>query len=419
MIALTYILKTAFIMGIFLIFYKLFLEKEKMHHFNRAYLLSTLVLACIVPLLPTGFSIDQDSAASIATLTHFDVEQAVTESMEMEESILGLGGVVGLVYTLVFLCLGFRFVYNILHFSNVKRQNEVSEMNGVSIVLMNSGVSPFTFMNAVFVNKSAYEEASIDPQLIEHELVHAREKHSWDILFIESLITIFWFNPILRWYKTAIQLNHEFLADDSVLKKYKEVRSYQHLLLDTIESDSMISLASNINFQLTKKRLKMMTKQSSAKRKGILVFSTIPLLFAILLGFGNPAISQSNDPQNSADEIRVNPDDYFKDAIIHFISNDGAVEVVPYSKMSEEQKSKLPPPPPPPPAHPGEPMDGNKIKPLSKSTIVTVYEDGGVFIGNRGAKAIPKPPKPPSQNRCSRSSKMEIIPRDAKPSFFP
>ena len=96
-----------------------------------------------------------------------------------------------------------------------------------------------------------------------HELVHVNQKHTIDILFIEVLKVFFWFNPLFIFYKKAIQLNHEFLADEEIVKTYNNVPFYQNLLLQKGIGTQTIYLASNLNYLVTKKRLIMMTKSTS------------------------------------------------------------------------------------------------------------------------------------------------------------
>src|SRR5690606_26392103 len=107
------------------------------------------------------------------------------------------------------------------------------------------------------------ENRKIENELFAHELVHVNQKHTLDILFAEFLIMVMWFNPLLYFYKKAIQLNHEFLADEKVIDAYQDVVSYQQMLLSRSSATPVLQLASNLNFGLTKKRLLMMTKNTS------------------------------------------------------------------------------------------------------------------------------------------------------------
>ena len=284
MIGILYLLKSALIMGILLLFYRFFLENEKMHQFNRGYLLLSVLLSLIIPFLPTGLIFNTTEIQPIVDTvsTNNIVFLEGGEELSGEKKFNPLIAVASIYFIVVFLFF-LKFSNNLWEMIGHVRGSETRRYKNAKIVLMDKQVSPFTFMNYIFLNRGDYENNCVDQKLLDHELTHARQKHSWDILFIELVMLIFWFNPILRWYKTAIQLNHEFLADSSVIEQHKTVKSYQYLLLDTIEHNNKIYLASNINFHLTQKRLKMMTKTSSSLRKKILIFSTIPIVLGLLV----------------------------------------------------------------------------------------------------------------------------------------
>lgn len=94
----------------------------------------------------------------------------------------------------------------------VKSHRKIDNV-GYTLVLLKDDVLPFTFLNYFFVSQKQYNESALEPEILEHELAHIQQRHSCDILFIEILKCVFWFNPILVLYKKAIELNHEFLAD--------------------------------------------------------------------------------------------------------------------------------------------------------------------------------------------------------------
>ena len=141
---------------------------------------------------------------------------------------------------------------------------------------------PYTFLNSIFINSDDYYNRNIEDELYTHELVHVTQKHTLDILFIEFLKVIFWFNPMLILYKKAIQLNHEFLADEEIVKTYNNVPFYQNLLLQKGSGNPTIYLASNLNYLVTKKRLIMMTKNTSQKLAVLKKMAVVPILAGLV-----------------------------------------------------------------------------------------------------------------------------------------
>ncbi len=136
---------------------------------------------------------------------------------------------------------------------------------GTTIVLLEKGVTPHSFLKYLFINKGDYTGNLIEPEIISHEQTHIKQLHSIDIILVELLQVIYWINPLIVLYRKAIQLNHEFLADDAVIKKYPDTGAYQHLLLAKAGQSHSLYLTSQFNYYVIKKRLLMMTKNASVK----------------------------------------------------------------------------------------------------------------------------------------------------------
>lgn len=146
------------------------------------------------------------------------------------------------------------------------------------------------------MSKADYNDPVVREALLTHELSHVRQKHSWDILFVEALQIFCWINPTLYLYKKVIQLNHELLADDAVIHTHGNIRGYQHLLLDKIQQPTIIPLTSSFNYFITKKRLAMMTKQPNHKRIACLQLALMPLFGCTVLLFAGRAYAQIPPP---------------------------------------------------------------------------------------------------------------------------
>jgi len=111
-----------------------------------------------------------------------------------------------------------------------------------------------------------------------HEYNHVKQHHSRDILFIELLKIVFWFQPLLYWYKQHIALNHEFLADDTLNTSKEETQAYLQLLLTQTYQLNEQPLSSSFNFNLTKKRFIMLTKVNKPLHNTLAVLGTFALV---------------------------------------------------------------------------------------------------------------------------------------------
>ena len=276
-----YLLKSGILLLVFYPVYKLWLENEKMFRFNRIYLLGSLVFSFVIPLqlisIASGFS----NKIGFIQLEEL-VIQKNNENVEMISINDFVFVLIGVVYAFIVLMLTIRFVLNLYSFYKRIKNNQVEFIQGEKIVLIEQPILPHSFWKSIFINKNEFEKGKIPSELIAHEKAHLDQKHTLDILFIEVLQIVFWFNPLLVFYKKAIKLNHEFLADEAVNKQFGSVKSYQNLLLDFASHKNTVALASNINYLITKKRLLMMTKKESPIKIVLKVFS-VGVVYALLL----------------------------------------------------------------------------------------------------------------------------------------
>jgi hypothetical protein len=185
-------------------------------------------------------------------------------------------------YTAITLALVVKFIYNIGRFYLLRKSSTTTSYRGAVLVLVESIAIPYTFLNNIYLNKNDFQRSAIEPELLTHELAHVKQWHTIDILLIEVLKIFLWFNPLLYIYKKAIQLNHEFLADEAVIQRHADITSYQELLLTKTCRSTQLSLASSINFSLTKKRFTMMTKNTSTIKGIILKSAVLPVVTALV-----------------------------------------------------------------------------------------------------------------------------------------
>lgn len=315
----SYIIKSILCSGILLTFYHLFLQKEKMHRFNRFYLLASIVFSLGIPLI--SIEVKQDSLP-VAIPSYVQTENFVNDIpqpdlLRKSELVIAQPEVNWLlyapmiIYTVVALLLFVRLLRNVRHIYAKKDLGEIVPYRGARLVLLPESIVTFTFLNHIFVSEKAYRRSLLEEEVLTHELAHVSQKHSLDVLFVELTQALFWFNPLLFFYKKAIQLNHEFLADEAVLLKHHNVSSYQLLLLDKILYTRQINLTSSFNYSITKQRLAMMTKNTSrvvanCKRAAILVlFICTTLLFSVkdIIAQKENAQSVANKKANTNDGV--------------------------------------------------------------------------------------------------------------------
>ena len=297
---IAYIIKSSLCLMLLWAFYKLFLEKENIHFVKRFYLLFSLVFACIMPLITLTYQIEVIPEPEVISETIIPIMMQ-SDPIIVEESTNYTPIILWSIYGIGVLIFGFRFIRNIIDISKKIRSNErLKESSHINVLLSNS-IIPHTFLAYIFVPKKEFQNNNIPEEVLLHEKTHVLQKHTLDILFVEVLQVVFWFNPLFIFIKKSIKLNHEFLADHSVLKHRFSIQNYIDLLLNYPNGSNQALLSSPINYSLTKKRLQMMTKEFSKKRAMIKLATVVPVLVLCILFFNNEIVAK--EVEKPIDEI--------------------------------------------------------------------------------------------------------------------
>ncbi len=306
---LDYLLKSGACMAAFLLFYKLLLEKENMHIIKRFFLLGALITSLLIPTLVfeefVQISPSMDSTFARPTNQGIVVSNA-PPTTDME--VINWEAILLTLYFIGFILFAFRFSKHLFQIIRRIQKNQKRKHKSFTQVLLQQKMPPHTFFNYIFLNKQALEDNAIPSEVLIHEETHARQYHSLDVLFIELLQLVFWFNPLIFLYKRNIKLNHEFLADSAVLNKDFTAKTYQNTLLSYLSKESVykyqsIKMANAITYSSIKKRFTVMKKQTSQKTIIAKSLLLLPLLALLLSGFCERKTIYTNPSQSSIDGL--------------------------------------------------------------------------------------------------------------------
>jgi len=338
------ILKIILCSSIFIAVYYLFLEKERMHRFNRLYLLSSLLLSYTIPFVTITLP-SQKPAATPQLIIEETAQQLVFIPQE-QESFNWMNVVWG-IYIIITLFLLLKSLFSLLAVKRIS--GEKYRYQGHNVIVTKENLSPFSFWNTIYMGENYMNNNVIDPRIFIHEKTHIEQKHSADLLFLDILKIFTWFNPILFLYKKAVITNHEFLADGAVMKDNYNIKEYQHLILEEILSHQNPPLTHSFNFNNTKKRFIMMNTKKSKfsllkKTMGITVLISTLALFSERTYAGNssqvllseriaeiPAQITSQDPYQEFKDILAKYADLLKQEKYAAFS----------SKVTENDKKRL------------------------------------------------------------------------------
>ena len=279
-----YILKFSACLLVLLAFYKLFLEKESMHKFKRFYLISTILAALIIPLV----TFTKVIVEPLKNVMHSEIVTLPTDTAVSNFTWLDLiPNIIWGLYILGAVVFSWKFIRNLWEIRLKIKNNPKYKQSHFTNVLLKGLKVPHTFLNFIFLNKTNFENNEIPEVVFLHEQAHAKQKHTIDILFIEVLQILFWFNPLLIWLKRHIKLNHEHLADQAVLNKGVSPITYQEILLAFSVQKQNLPLSNAINYSSLKKRLTIMKTHTSKQKIWLRSLLLLPLLAILTYGFSD------------------------------------------------------------------------------------------------------------------------------------
>lgn len=309
----SYLIKSVLCSGLLLLFYHLFLEREKMFFFNRLYLLFSIVFALGVPLLSIEFSSEKlpDPIIDYAQADYLKTDRLPVEMLKqttLKEDPTDWTQHLPLVFYGFITCfLLFRFIKNLRTALLQKSGQNIMDYKKAKLVLVPENTITYTFLNYIFVNKAEFSNGGIREEILAHEYAHVAQKHTLDVLFTELVQIFFWFNPFFYYFKKAMRLNHEFLADEAALEIASDTGSYKLLLLDKILSGTHVNLTSSFNYSITKKRLAMMTRPSNPSQNLIKQTASFFLILGLGFTFCQKIYSQKNEKEPSEKPSKATP----------------------------------------------------------------------------------------------------------------
>ena len=276
---LIYIGKVSLYWTLFYVCYRLLLRRQTFFVWNRFYLISSLIISFALP-----FVIYPESAPEIPVMYEVSVAAFTANYVRPEqESVFTWTNAFILFYLLAVSCRFYQMYGNIRQLNGFIREGELVELEDCKVVLINSNdVGSFSFLKWIVINRNDYEHHF--DAILRHEMVHTSQGHSFDILFVEVLRIIFWFNPVLLWYKNSLQEVHEYLADEAAPNR----ENYANFLV-AYALNAPIAALTNHFFKPSqlKSRISMIYRSRSSKwlrSSYILTFGFIGMVALLIAG---------------------------------------------------------------------------------------------------------------------------------------
>ena len=364
----TSIISIAIAIALLWIAYRVLFINSNRLVFNRAFLIIALGFSLILPAagimiggsspqivsyrqsLFQGIMLDEVviTAEGVTISTQSDVKAdnegaaPVVASNKRSFDIIGLMGLIWLIgaigATFVFLFKLGKIVFIII-------KSPKKKMPGYTAVFTGKEHGSYSFFNYAF-----FPNENVNPEIVRHEMSHIAHHHSADILFVELMMIIQWFNPFIYLYKRELQSLHEYMADRDVVATGIDKQNYMMLILQQCTAVDFSNMSNNFSFLLTKKRIKMITQSKKAKGVVIKALLTLPLfallLFANCQSNGQNKVSADKISENSAEKESLTTIKLGEESFISFadpmeINLDGTDYTLDINSVKNEKTFKL------------------------------------------------------------------------------
>lgn len=313
---LLYIIKLSICLILFYVGYKFLLSHETFFHFNRKILLTGMLACMLLPLIKvrtetTGIiqrpmiqlekiMTEEEFPLSFAASNETIISPISAGKQNLPVSFAHLLALIFVTGCFISLCMLIRS--HISLYLLIKSGRKVRRGSN-TFVLLDSPVIPFNYGPYIILSEKDYHDC---PDIIlTHELAHYQFYHSFDIILVELLILLQWFNPFVRLLKKEIRKVHEFQADSEVLKTGVDTTNYQLLLVKKAVVFRPYTFANNFNNNKLKIRFTMMTKKKSNRWARLKFLLLLPLAALSMYAFARPEVTRQLEQIIRSEDITI------------------------------------------------------------------------------------------------------------------
>jgi TonB family protein len=288
-----YLIKSVIWLAGFALVFIIFLRNERFFLLNRIYLLAGILTSFLFPLISIHYTV------ILPVVGNFQSDSAVVSEIQNAGSsiipdlklLLLVLYVSGVLFVFTLLIKQGRSVFRAI------KKSEIISFHPAKLIKSTDYTSAFSFFSYVFVNPSITDVET--KEIMNHELVHIRQKHWFDLLLVQLLCMMQWFNPLVWIYVRFIRQNHEYLADEVALQLTSDPAVYRAVLLNQIVGAPVVSLVNSFNYSPNKKRFKMMKNIISSPYRKMKILLILPVFAIVLYAFAKPDYKYKYADQSS------------------------------------------------------------------------------------------------------------------------
>ena len=298
---LVYQIKVGLCLIAFYLLFKLLLCHDTLHRFNRLLLLSLVVLSLLLPCLRMG--VEEPTAVSEGLVAiEYLLAVPMLDAESKEVTSLSPAFCAYLVY---YIGIATVLLWNLLSFWRLhrllNRAVKIVKEADATIYVMAGELAPFSYWHRIVISEKDYREHP--EEILIHEKAHIHLLHWADVVLMNVLTIVQWWNPAAWLLRRELQQIHEYEADEAVLKRGVDAQQYQLLLIRKSVGDQLFSMANNLNHQSLKKRIHMMTTRKTAGWQRLKLLTILPVAALAVVTFAHPNVEEVAAQIEAADPL--------------------------------------------------------------------------------------------------------------------
>ena len=265
------------------------LRNSTFHRFNRIMLLGVMLTAFVVPMLHVSTDhptvINEGMRQMEILMEDNDVHLSEGKLQEQQSLTTWVQAVKWIYLTGLATMVAVTLIQVIRFVGLMRRGMSRKDEQGNTIILFDYDISPFSIFRHIVMSVKDYETER--HYILPHEREHIRLGHSYDLILLQLLKFIQWFNPLVWLIGRNLKTVHEYEADQAVLQQGVDAKSYQLFLVNKVVGNRLQPFANNLNHGSLKKRITMMYRKKSSRWLMLKALLVIPVTALTLNSFAN------------------------------------------------------------------------------------------------------------------------------------
>lgn len=298
-----YMLKVIICSGILFAYYWIFLRNKIFHGYNRFYLLASILLSLVLPILKINFwqpAGQQNQAIRILqTVSVGDdyMSRVVISGTESSWKAENLYMIVYILVSVIFLVALLRTLFLI---RTLLKNYPVQHIEEVAFINTQHQSTPFSFLKYIFWNSDIDMDTITGKQIFKHEVAHIQQKHTHDKLFVNIVLIFYWCNPFFWLYRRELNMIHEFIADKKAVED-SDTAAFAAMILQAAYPKQQFELVNNFFYSPIKRRLLMLSKNKNPRVNYLGRIMVLPLMVLVFAAFS----LKTKDNKKQASELEI------------------------------------------------------------------------------------------------------------------